>query len=568
MKINVELRRRPLRGLLAASSVAILASTAAVAVAGQAAAATGCRVDYRSSSWPGGFLANVTVANLGDPLDGWQLEWDYADSGQRVTSTWNGEASQVAEHVTVRNAAWNARIATNARAYLGVSGTWTASNPAPSTFTLNGAPCTGTVNPSPTPSESTSPREPHVDNPYAGAVGYVDPQWRALAESVAGGDRVSGNPTGLWIDRVSRIAGEGGVMGLRAHLDAALAQGAGYVQVVLNDLPERDCLRMTPGDFAVGELARYQAEFIDPITAIESDPKYGRLRIVNVVEANALSDLVAYENEVTAECLAVLQNGDYVNGIRYALDKLHPYSNIYLYLSAGGYGQTGWADIESALTDLLVSTVQSTTAGPASIDGIITNVAGYDALTEPYFTIDTMVGGVSVRQSKWVDWKSYVDELPYALQLRQRLISAGFPEGLGVLIDTSRNGWGGPARPTQASAPIDVNTFVDRSRIDRRFRTANWCNQSGAGIGERPVAAPQPGVDGYVWMKVPGISDGTSDPAHQSEPGFSRMCDPNYDASTGGSIKPTGALPGAPPLGTWWPAQFNQLMANAYPPLS
>jgi cellulose 1,4-beta-cellobiosidase len=48
---------------------------------------------------------------------------------------------------------------------------------------------------------------------------------------------------------------------------------------------------------------------------------------------------------------------------------------------------------------------------------------------------------------------------------------------------------------------------------------------------------------------------------------FDRMCDPTYNAWPGGSNRPTGALPGAPPFGVWFPAQFQQLMANAYPPL-
>lgn len=90
-----------------------------------------------------------------------------------------------------------------------------------------------------------------MDNPYAGATGYVNPEWKANAEREPGGARVSGNPTGVWLDRVAAIQGTAGRMGLRAHLDAALAQGAGYVQLVLNDLPGRWTSRtsMRPGPF-------------------------------------------------------------------------------------------------------------------------------------------------------------------------------------------------------------------------------------------------------------------------------------------------------------------------------
>ncbi|GIH17193.1 hypothetical protein Raf01_53650 [Rugosimonospora africana] len=411
-------------------------------------------------------------------------------------------------------------------------------------------------------------RARHVDNPYASAVGYVDPQWRAHAESVPGGGQVSRTPTGIWLDRLGRIAGERGELGLRAHLDAALAQHAAYVQVVLNDLPARDCLRQTPGDFTLGEVARYESEFIDPIVRIETDRKYRHLRIINVVEVNALPDLVPNTVNYPPECTAVAQSGDYVTGIRYALDKLHPYSNLYLYLGAGDHGLLGWDDTLSALVNLFVSTVGATHAGLDSIDGIVTNTAGYAALAEPYFTADSTVNGVPVRWSRWVDFNNDVDELSYSLELRQRLVDAGFSPSIGAVIDTSRDGWGGSQRPTQASSSTEVNTFVDQSRIDRRYHPGNWCNQVGAGLGERPVAAPRPGVDGYAWITPPGVSDGTGDFARfgEANSGYSVMCDPSY--RPGDSAAWTdGALPDGPPTGAWFPAEFSQLLANAYPPL-
>ncbi|WP_046565018.1 glycoside hydrolase family 6 protein, partial [Micromonospora sp. HK10] len=61
-----------------------------------------------------------------------------------------------------------------------------------------------------------------------------------------GGSRVSNNPTAVWIDRIAAINGtpdssSNGAMGVRDHLDAALAQGAGYIQFVIYNLPGRDC---------------------------------------------------------------------------------------------------------------------------------------------------------------------------------------------------------------------------------------------------------------------------------------------------------------------------------------
>jgi hypothetical protein len=70
---------------------------------------------------------------------------------------------------------------------------------------------------------------------------------------------------------------------------------------------------------------------------------------------------------------------------------------------------------------------------------------------------------------------------------------------------------------------------VDDSRVDRRIHAGNWCNQSGAGIGARPQAAPASGFDAYVWIKPPGESDGSSREIDNDEgKRFDRMCDPTY----------------------------------------
>ena len=116
-----------------------------------------------------------------------------------------------------------------------------------------------------------------MDNPYAGAKGYVNPEWKAKADSEPGGSRVSNNPTAVWLDRIAAIEGVGGGMGLRDHLDAALAQGAGYAQFVIYNLPGRDCSALASnGELGTDELARYKSEYIDPIAAIQADPAYAQ----------------------------------------------------------------------------------------------------------------------------------------------------------------------------------------------------------------------------------------------------------------------------------------------------
>jgi cellulose 1,4-beta-cellobiosidase len=138
-----------------------------------------------------------------------------------------------------------------------------------------------------------------------------------------------------------------------------------------------------------------------------------------------------------------------------------------------------------------------------------------------------------------------------------------------MLIDTSRNGWGGSARPTGASASTDLNTFVNASKIDQRIGRGNWCNQPG-GIGARPVASPAPGFDAYVWIKPPGESDGSSSliptgPNNPNGKGFDRMCDPTFGGDPLNNNLPTGAMANSPVSGAWFQAGFNTLVTNAYP---
>lgn len=417
-----------------------------------------------------------------------------------------------------------------------------------------------------------------MDNPYAGVKGYVNPEWKAKAESVSGGSRVSNNPTAVWLDRIAAINGtpnssSNGSMGVRDHLDAALAQGAGYIQFVIYNLPGRDCAALASnGELGPDELPRYKSEYIDPIAAIQGDAKYKNLRIINIIEIDSLPNLVTNTSGNaggTAMCDTVKANGAYVNGVGYALAKLGAIGNVYNYIDAAHHGWIGWDSNFGPVADQLKAAAVASGSTVHNVTGFIVNTANYSALKEPYIKITDSVNGTSVRQSKWIDWNQYVDELSFAQAFRNKLVSIGFDSNIGMLIDTSRNGWGGPNRPTGPGATTSVDTYVDGGRIDRRIHAGNWCNQSGAGLGERPRANPEPGIDAYVWVKPPGESDGSSTAIPNDEgKGFDRMCDPTYTGNARNGNNLTGALPNAPISGAWFPAQFQQLMANAYPPLS
>ncbi len=105
------------------------------------------------------------------------------------------------------------------------------------------------------------------------------------------------------------------------------------------------------------------------------------------------------------------------------------------------------------------------------------------------------------------------------------------------VIDTSRNGQGS-------------------WRPKRHYSDAqDWCNPPGRGLGLRPTLRPGvPLVDAYLWVKVPGESDG------QCGRGTG-LSDPEWSRITG--------VPGFvdPPAGAWFRQGALDLVHRAQPPL-
>jgi hypothetical protein len=160
--------RIPRRRLaLLAASALILTGGAAAGTRLAAAASAGCKVDYTvTNQWPGGFGANVIVTNLGDPVTGWRLAWNFA-AGQTITQLWSGAYTQSGSLVTVTNADYNGAIPTGGSANFGFNGAWNGSNPNPASFTLNGVTCNGVPTPGPTGSDTGSPTGSPTASPTA-----------------------------------------------------------------------------------------------------------------------------------------------------------------------------------------------------------------------------------------------------------------------------------------------------------------------------------------------------------------------------------------------------------------
>jgi endoglucanase len=150
--------RRPSGRLLVGGAVGALALAAtALLPMTNASAAAGCAVTYTTNSWQGGFTAAVSIKNLGDPVSSWTLGFTFPDSGQKVVQGWSATFQQSGSAVTARNVDWNGALATGASTSIGFNGSWTAANPSPTSFTLNGTTCTGSTTGSTPPPTSTPP---------------------------------------------------------------------------------------------------------------------------------------------------------------------------------------------------------------------------------------------------------------------------------------------------------------------------------------------------------------------------------------------------------------------------
>jgi hypothetical protein len=186
--------RRPRLRLLVAVAVpvAVAATVSVVSVTAHAAAA-GCRVTYAvSSQWQGGFGANISLTNLGDPITNWTLIWSFG-AGQQVTQAWNATVTQSGSQVGARNVGWNGSLATNAGTSFGFNGSWNnSSNPVPSSFALNGVTCDGTSQPAPTGTPTSGPT-PTPPTPTTSPTGGPQPANSmgfigcSMAENVAQG---------------------------------------------------------------------------------------------------------------------------------------------------------------------------------------------------------------------------------------------------------------------------------------------------------------------------------------------------------------------------------------------
>ncbi|WP_437778788.1 glycoside hydrolase family 6 protein [Sorangium sp. So ce1097] len=363
---------------------------------------------------------------------------------------------------------------------------------------------------------------PPGGNPLAGGTLYVDPEYIAKVQSsidkttdaalIEKMKKVQEIPTAFWLDRIAAVDR------LEGYLDGALALQNQLCtpvvpMIVVYDLPNRDCFaEASNGELRVenGGEARYRAEFIDRIAAILAARP--TLRTVAIIEPDSLPNLAT--NLGQKDCTPETDRA-YRENVAYALKKLDM-PHVYQYIDAAHSGWLGWEDNQKKGAKIFQEVI--TAAGnPKGVRGFATNVSNYTQLRYSSESYDQ-------QNNPCFGEYDYVEQFGAALAA----------EGLGdktFVIDTSRNGRG-------------------NIRADWGY----WCNNIGAGMGERPRANPggAPRLDAFVWIKPPGDSDGTADKSAE-----------RYDLFCGYE----NADQGAPEAGHWFHDYFVECVKNANPPL-
>jgi cellulose 1,4-beta-cellobiosidase len=352
-------------------------------------------------------------------------------------------------------------------------------------------------------------------NPFAGAGFYVNPDYMEKVEKTAketpeiapAVKKLGKVPTAMWLESL------GALKHLPRWLDDAAKQekaaGKPLVPVFLvYDLPNRDCsAKSSAGELTTenGGEQKYRSEFIDKIA--EQFAARPKQKIVVILEPDSLPNIAT--NLEVEKCK--LSEKIYRNSVAYAISKLS-LPNVSIYLDAAHAGWLGWDGNRTKIAQIFKEVLDAA-GGPDRIRGFATNVANYTSLD-------------GEANKKLESSNPCPNEHTFVEKLNASLEAVGI-KNKGFIIDTSRNGKDGV-----------------------RTKWGSWCNVKGAGLGERPKAAPKPLIDAYLWVKPPGESDGT---AERGAPRFDESC-------VGPDSDPT-----APQAGEWFKSYFVGLVKNANP---
>jgi endoglucanase len=364
--------------------------------------------------------------------------------------------------------------------------------------------------------------------------------------------------------------------------------------LVSYDIPFRDCAQYSAGGAL--DTASYEA-WIDGFAA-----GIGKRQAVVVLEPDSLG-IVPWIGD-WCQPTVTDASGNVVHApgaepasrfaqLNYAIDSIHakaPAASVYL-----DGTHSAWLNVGDASTRLV-------SGGIAHAEGFFLNISNYQyagnlaqygtwiseclaygtsvvpgdfaSCPNQYWNggplpseIAQMVGewnGVALdNNGQWSDTSTTQELNTSGINLRFTNMLGATAPTTHFIIDTSRNGQG----PLNV-APFGLAPFNQPATILAGLTAGNWCNPPGAGLGLRPTAKTGVALlDAYLWVKIPGESDGSCDIA-----GGPRAWDyTQYDpwGLTGDAQNHFDPLWGMvdPAAGAWFPQQALQLAQNAIPPL-
>ncbi len=315
---------------------------------------------------------------------------------------------------------------------------------------------------------------------------------------------------------------------------AAAADGS-VPTVVLYNLPFRDCAQYSAG--GATSTAEYVA-WVDAVAdAIGDDPA------IVILEPDGLG-IIPWYTTVNGdlewcqpeEADPATAAADRFAQLGHAVDALGALPSASVYLDGTHSGWLGVGDV----TDRLIK------AGIERADGVYVNASNY-VETERLVKYGTWISDcVNLSLNSWWepawcgsqyhpadpdDFTTWgLTDAAYVQAYADTGVLRDPAAQKRVVIDTSRNGQGPWAAPDGAYPDPEV-----------------WCNPPDRGLGERPTTdVDDPFVDAYLWIKVPGESDG--------------QC----FRGTGGPLDPERGIEN-PPAGQWFPEQAAELLALAVP---
>ncbi|WP_203579908.1 glycoside hydrolase family 6 protein [Microbacterium hibisci] len=398
--------------------------------------------------------------------------------------------------------------------------------------------------------------EPEPAAGLAGSALYVDPWSTTLeaAQSLSGQARDDAQLLGSIASATWFTSGTPAEV--QAEVDAvvtaAAAQGAMPVLVAYN-VPFRDCAQYSSGGAL--DTAAYQA-WIDGFAA-----GIGDRPATVILEPDGLGIIPHYVTldgvaewcqpaEVPADTAAAERFAQ----LNHAVDALGALPAASVYLDGTG---ASWLNV-GEISDRLLK------GGVERADGFFLNASNYQFtanstyfgtwvaqciayVTEvnpgdfgscgnQYWNGGPATGWTGVAMSQYGEWSA--DAADPALntsgvESRYALILGDVEPSTHFVIDTSRNGLG----------PWNHEGKYGDTHED-------WCNPPDRGLGLRPdTTTDVPLVDAYLWIKVPGESDG------------------KCYRGTGGPLDPERGMED-PAAGQWFVEQARELIALADPPLA